>query len=76
MSLLDFPVCAATLQGVARLDDVIAAHGGRTYLAKDARTPREVFERGYPDVEDFRRLRRTIDPERRFRSVQSERLGL
>lgn len=73
---LDFPVCAATLQGVGRLDEVVTSHGGRTYLAKDARTPREVFERGYPDVEEFRRLRRTIDPERRFRSVQSERLGL
>ncbi len=73
---LDFPVRAATLQGLSRLDDVVSSHGGRTYLAKDARAPREFFERGYPDVENFRRLRSKIDPERKFRSAQSERLGL
>jgi len=73
---LDFPVRPETMNGLAKLDAVLDEHGGRIYLAKDARAPRAVIERGYPEIESFRELRRKIDPERKFRSVLSERLGL
>ena len=56
-------------------DDVIAA-GGRVYLAKDSVITREQFDAMYPRLEEFRRLRHEVDPQGRFRSVQSARLGL
>jgi FAD/FMN-containing dehydrogenase len=73
---LDFPVCPATMKCLAKLDAIVSEHGGRIYLAKDARIPRALFERGYPELEAFRALRRRIDPDRKIRSIQSERLGL
>jgi decaprenylphospho-beta-D-ribofuranose 2-oxidase len=73
---LDFPVCSATMTGLKRLDAIVAEHKGRIYLAKDARAPRELVEQGYPEIEAFRNLRRSIDPERKFRSALSERLDI
>jgi FAD/FMN-containing dehydrogenase len=73
---LDFPARPEVLRGLARLDAVVAEHNGRIYLAKDARAPRDLIEQGYPDIDAFRKLRATIDPERKFRSALSERLGL
>jgi decaprenylphospho-beta-D-ribofuranose 2-oxidase len=73
---LDFPVRAPIMDGLAKFDAVLAEHDGRIYLAKDARAPREVIERGYPDIDAFRELRRKIDPARKLRSALSERLGL
>jgi decaprenylphospho-beta-D-ribofuranose 2-oxidase len=73
---LDFPVRADTMGNLAKLDAVVAEHKGRIYLAKDARAPRELIEAGYSEITAFRELRKKIDPNRRFRSLLSERLGL
>lgn len=35
------------------LDAIVHAAGGRLYLAKDARMPRNLFEAGYPRLEEF-----------------------
>jgi len=58
------------------IDRGVADAGGRVYLAKDAILEREVFEAMYPGIEAFLRVRRRYDPERRFRSLLSDRLGL
>ncbi len=58
------------------LNETVIAAGGRNYLAKDAIMPRDQFERMYPGLEEFRRIKRTVDPEGRFKSTQSARLGL
>jgi decaprenylphospho-beta-D-ribofuranose 2-oxidase len=73
---LDFPVSAITTKALARLDAVVAEHSGRIYLAKDARAPQALIEQGYPEIEAFRALRSKIDPERKIRSVLSQRLSL
>jgi FAD/FMN-containing dehydrogenase len=73
---LDFPMRAGTLDGLTKLDAVVAEHNGRIYLAKDARAPQELIERGYPEIDAFRELRRSIDPDRKIRSCLSDRLGL
>ena len=73
---LDFPARADTIANLTRLDAVVAEFGGRIYLAKDARAPRDVIEHGYPEIDTFRALRLKIDPNRKFRSALSERLGL
>jgi L-gulonolactone oxidase len=48
---------AETLALLDRLDAVVTAAGGRLYPAKDARMGRAMFERGYPRLDEFRRLR-------------------
>ena len=73
---LDFQATAGNFSLLAELDDVVAAHGGRLYLAKDARGGAGLLRDGYPRLHEFARTRDRFDPRRRFRSVQSERLGL
>lgn len=72
---LDFQATSANFSLLAELDAIVADHGGRLYLAKDARGGAAML-RGYPDLDRFRELKARFDPDRRFRSVQSERLGL
>ena len=72
---LDFPATAANFSLLVELDAVVADHGGRLYLAKDARAGVSTL-RGYERLGDFRAVRARVDPGGRFRSLQSERLGL
>ena len=37
----------------ASLDDIVRDAGGRLYPAKDARMPRDLFEAGYPRLQEF-----------------------
>ena len=73
---LDFPAQPELLSSLDKLDAILAEHRGRVYLAKDARAPRELIERGYPEIEAFRKLRQSIDPKKTLRSALSERLAL
>ncbi|HVA12496.1 MAG TPA: FAD-binding oxidoreductase [Stellaceae bacterium] len=73
---LDFPAGAKTLALFPELDAIVADHGGRVYLAKDAATSRGMIERGYPGLARFRALRAAVDPQGKFASLQSRRLGL
>jgi FAD/FMN-containing dehydrogenase len=51
---LDFPNRGTeTLQLLDRLDAIVGESGGRIYLAKDARMSRELFESGYPRINEF-----------------------
>jgi FAD/FMN-containing dehydrogenase len=55
---LDFPnKGAATARLFDRLDTIVREAGGRIYLAKDARMPRDLFEAGYPRLAEFQRYR-------------------
>jgi FAD/FMN-containing dehydrogenase len=72
---LDFPVTAATLRLADELDAIVADHGGRLYLAKDARMSRRMLA-GYPRLDEFKAVRASVDPDRKFASALSERLGL
>jgi FAD/FMN-containing dehydrogenase len=73
---LDFPARPATFELLGRLDDIVAAHGGRIYLTKDARAPAHVIASGYPEIDAFRAVRRRYGLEKRFASLQSRRLEL
>jgi decaprenylphospho-beta-D-ribofuranose 2-oxidase len=73
---IDFPVSERTMAMAQQIDRVVAAHGGRLYLAKDARQDRAMLDRGYPKAGQFRDLRRQSGAAAKFRSLQSERLGL
>lgn len=55
---LDFPNKGErTLKLFARLDAIVRETGGRLYLAKDARMPRDLFEAGYPRLAEFVKYR-------------------
>ncbi|WP_216364085.1 FAD-binding oxidoreductase [Subtercola boreus] len=55
---IDFPnLGRSTLALLASLDAVVSEHGGRLYLAKDARMPVALFEAGYPRLAEFTEYR-------------------
>lgn len=55
---LDFPNKGdRTLKLFERLDAIVREAGGRIYLAKDARMPRDLFEAGYPRLAEFLQYR-------------------
>ena len=55
---LDFPNRGPrTLKLFDRLDAIVREAGGRIYLAKDARAPRNLFESGYPRLNEFLKYR-------------------
>jgi len=73
---LDFPANARSARLMEQLDDITLAHGGRFYLAKDARMARDVFEKADPRGARFAEMRKLAGLSTQFRSLQSERLGL
>ncbi len=58
------------------LDQMVIQHGGRHYLAKDARLQETVFKQTYSNWEKFKTIKDKVDPNGKFTSLQSQRLGL
>jgi FAD/FMN-containing dehydrogenase len=55
---LDFPNKGAKTQALLRsLDDIVRFSRGRIYAAKDACMPRDLFEQGYPRLNEFLKYR-------------------
>jgi FAD/FMN-containing dehydrogenase len=74
---LDFPNTGSDLPlFLRRLDDILIRHGGRIYLAKDAMTTADAIQAMYPALPHFLESRRQLDPQERFASSLSRRLGL
>jgi decaprenylphospho-beta-D-ribofuranose 2-oxidase len=74
---LDFPLRRSELFALLEeFDEAVLEQGGRVYLAKDARLTPEVFRRMYPRHAEWGETKARFDPESRFRSELSRRLGL
>ena len=74
---LDLPYTGPdVLEFLRGLDEGVLDHGGRIYLAKDTCMKPATFERMYPRVGEFREVKAKIDPDNRFASSQSKRLGI
>jgi len=76
MVCLDFPIKAGLSRFCRELDDEVLAIGGRLYTAKDSRTDPEQFARMYPRLDEWRKVRHSVDPEGVFASDMSRRLEL
>ncbi len=86
--LLSFPMAGHTLSldlantggelfGLLdELDRIVVEHGGRVYLAKDARMTRQTFEAMYPNTDAFGQVKSKVDPNGLFSSSLGRRLGL
>ena len=74
---LDIPLSDSSIVPFMRqLNKTIVEVNGRIYLAKDAILEQEDFAAMYPRLERFKEIKRRYDPEHRFRSCQSDRLGI
>ncbi len=74
---VDLPAASPGLRGVLdATDELLAAAGGRVYLAKDSRLRAELLWRMYPRLERFNQIRRAIDPDGVMRSDLACRLRL
>ncbi len=73
---LDFKIEKGLFPLLDKLDKIVLNKGGRIYLAKDARVSKATFEKGYPKIELFRKLRKKYNMHEKFNSKQSKRLGI
>jgi FAD/FMN-containing dehydrogenase len=74
---LDFPVNDSGLFPLLdRLDEIVLKHGGRVYLAKDARLNPEIFRQMYPRLPEWLAIKERVDPEHRFDSDLARRLKI
>lgn len=73
---LDFPVNGKALALMDQLDHITLDHGGRFYLAKDARMSGETFRKADRRVADYGAVRQQQGLSGGFASAQSKRLGI
>lgn len=74
---LDLPLHDKTLFSLLdKLDHITLQHGGRVYLAKDARLSPDSFRKMYPRHDDWLKIKRQADPAGRFSSSLSRRLKM
>jgi decaprenylphospho-beta-D-ribofuranose 2-oxidase len=86
--LLSFPIPGWTLavdlparwlhdpEALRPIDKLVAAAGGRVYLAKDALTDPDLIPVMYPRLPAWQRTQIRLDPDRRWTSALAERLSL
>lgn len=73
---LDFKAEPRVFPLLDELDRVVLDHGGRLYLAKDARMTEAMFKASYPRWQEFEQVRAHYHAHGKFASSQSRRLGL
>lgn len=73
---LDFPISERLFPFLETLDKIVLDSGGRLYLTKDVRMSETMFKASYANSENFLNLKRKFDPNHKFQSLQSKRLGI
>lgn len=73
---VDFPIKPGLNELVTELDQRVLKFGGRLYTAKDSRTTAETFHAMYPRIDEWIRVRRSVDPAGVFVSDMARRLEL
>ena len=73
---VDFPIKDGLGRFCQELDESVLGMGGRLYTAKDSRTAAAEFAQMYPRLDEWRKVRRSVDPDGIFVSDQARRLEL
>ena len=74
---LDFPLPARDLGRLLdTADEIVAAAGGRVYLAKDSRLRRDHLDEMYPELARWQEIRAGLDPAGRMQSDLARRLDI
>jgi FAD/FMN-containing dehydrogenase len=74
---LDFPISFKAMELFKELDAMVADYGGRLYLAKDSRMDAAMFEKTYPNANEFRQAIAMLNEgTTKFASHQSKRIGI
>jgi decaprenylphospho-beta-D-ribofuranose 2-oxidase len=73
---VDLPIAAGLSELCTTLDAMVLDAGGRHYLAKESRTSPEAIRRGYPRLDEWRKVRAAADPAGVFTSDLARRLEL
>lgn len=73
---VDMPIRRGLHELCEELDELVLDAGGRHYLAKESRATPEVIQRGYPRLDEWRKVRAAVDPHSVFASDMSRRLFL
>lgn len=73
---IDFPVRTGLKDLTEELDKMVINFGGRVYLGKDAMLDPASFKAMYPQHNDWLKVKQKYDPENKFSSNLSRRIGL
>ena len=73
---LDFKIEKGLFELLDKLDEIVVKYKGRIYLTKDVRVSKETFEKGYPQIDTFRKFRKENNMDTKFQSLQSKRVGI
>ena len=73
---LDVPARTRVMDLLDGLDDLVVEAGGRIYLTKDSRLRAELLPVMYPQLDRWREVRSTLDPDHRLCSDMDRRLDL
>jgi decaprenylphospho-beta-D-ribofuranose 2-oxidase len=73
---VDIPINSGVGPLCDELDEIVLDAGGRHYLAKESRTTPAAIRRGYPRLDEWRKVRDGVDPNGVFVSDLARRLEL
>ncbi len=73
---VDFPIKPGLHRLCAELDERVIGMGGRLYLAKDSRMSPAGFAAMYPRLDEWRKIRESVDPSGVFVSDLARRLAI
>jgi decaprenylphospho-beta-D-ribofuranose 2-oxidase len=73
---IDFKIDKKVWRFLDELDELVHKFGGRVYLTKDVRMKHEMLMQSYPQAQAFIDKIKLINPDYKFSSVQSDRVGL
>jgi FAD/FMN-containing dehydrogenase len=73
---IDFKIDKKVWSFLNELDELVLKFGGRVYLTKDVRMSHDMLVNSYPQAQAFIEKIEQLDPNFKFTSVQSERIGM